>query len=68
MKVATSLADVDVSHPSVVSVGNFDGLHLGHQEILKSVVTRARESNLRSVAMTFSPHPIQFLSAERLAL
>jgi riboflavin kinase / FMN adenylyltransferase len=65
MKVATSLADADVSHPSVVSIGNFDGLHLGHREILKMVVQRARELGLQSVVMTFSPHPIQFLAPER---
>src|SRR2546423_1194931 len=65
MKVATSLADADVSHPSVVSIGNFDGLHLGHREILKTVVQRARELGVQAVAMTFSPHPIRFLAPER---
>src|SRR5438094_27655 len=65
MKVATSLADATVSHPSVVSIGNFDGLHLGHREILKTVVKRARELGLRSVAMTFEPHPIRFLAPDR---
>ena len=65
MKIVTSLADADVSHPSVVSIGNFDGLHLGHQEILKAVRRRARELQVQSVAMTFSPHPIQFLAPGR---
>src|SRR6516225_8246064 len=65
MKVITSLADADVSHPSVVSIGNFDGLHLGHREILKTVVKRAHELGSRSVAMTFSPHPIRFLAPDR---
>jgi riboflavin kinase/FMN adenylyltransferase len=65
MKVATSLADADVSHPSVVSIGNFDGLHLGHRQILKTVEEHARDFGLRSVAMTFSPHPIQFLAPDR---
>ena len=65
MKVATSLADADVSHPSVVSIGNFDGLHLGHQEILKTVVKRSKELGVRPVAMTFSPHPIRFLAPSR---
>src|SRR5713226_4522599 len=65
MKVATSLTDVDVSHPSVVSIGNFDGLHLGHQEILKTVVKNAKELGLRSVAMTFSPHPMRVLAPQR---
>ena len=61
----TSLADADVSHPSVVSIGNFDGLHLGHRAILKTVVERARALGVQSVAMTFSPHPIQFLAPDR---
>lgn len=65
MKVATSLADADVSHPSVVSIGNFDGLHLGHQEILKTVVKRSKELGVRSVAMTFSPHPMRVLAPHR---
>jgi riboflavin kinase/FMN adenylyltransferase len=65
MKVATSLADADVSHPTVVSIGNFDGLHLGHREILKTVVERARHLGVQSVAMTFSPHPIHFLAPDR---
>jgi riboflavin kinase/FMN adenylyltransferase len=65
MKVATSLEDADVSRPSVVSIGNFDGLHLGHREILKTVVRRAKELGAQSVAITFSPHPIQFLLPDR---
>ena len=51
--------------PSVVSIGNFDGLHLGHRQILKTVVRAARELGVQSVAMTFSPHPIQFLAPDR---
>jgi len=65
MKVVTSLADTDVSHPSVLSIGNFDGLHLGHREILNTVVRRAHELGLQSAAMTFSPHPIRFLAPDR---
>jgi riboflavin kinase/FMN adenylyltransferase len=65
MKVATSRGDADVSHSSVVSIGNFDGLHLGHREILKTVVRRARELGLQAVAMTFEPHPIRFLAPDR---
>jgi len=65
MKVATSLADVDVSHASVVSIGNFDGLHVGHRAILETVIAKAREIGAQSVAMTFSPHPIQFLAPDR---
>jgi riboflavin kinase / FMN adenylyltransferase len=65
MKVVTSLAEADVSHPTVVSIGNFDGLHLGHRAILNNVVKRAGELGLQSVAMTFSPHPVCFLAPDR---
>ncbi|PYS11721.1 MAG: hypothetical protein DMG15_17040 [Acidobacteria bacterium] len=65
MKVATSLADADISRPTIVSIGNFDGLHLGHQEILKTVTRRSKELGLRSLAMTFSPHPVRFLAPGR---
>jgi riboflavin kinase/FMN adenylyltransferase len=65
MKVVRSLAEADVSQPSVVSIGNFDGLHLGHRKILETVVKRSREMGSLSVAMTFSPHPIRFLAPDR---
>jgi riboflavin kinase/FMN adenylyltransferase len=47
--------------PSVAAIGNFDGVHVGHQEILTSVVAEARGMGIRSVAITFDPHPEQFL-------
>jgi len=62
MRVVTSLAEAGPTVPSVVSIGNFDGLHRGHQAILDTVVRRAKELQWRSVAMTFSPHPIRFLA------
>lgn len=63
MKVVRSLPDTRTA--SVVSIGNFDGLHLGHRRILETVVRRARTLGLQSVAMTFSPHPIRFLAPDR---
>ena len=65
MNVATSLADADGLHSSVVSIGNFDGLHLGHRRILKTVIERAQVLGVQSVAMTFWPHPIHFLAPGR---
>jgi riboflavin kinase / FMN adenylyltransferase len=65
MKVVSSLSDPGVPEASVVSIGNFDGLHLGHRQILKTVVQHARELNVKSVAMTFSPHPVRFLAPDR---
>ncbi|MES2504460.1 MAG: riboflavin biosynthesis protein RibF [Myxococcota bacterium] len=42
---------------SVVAIGNFDGLHLGHQALLKKAVLIASEAQLPSIAYTFTPHP-----------
>jgi riboflavin kinase/FMN adenylyltransferase len=43
--------------PSAVTVGSFDGLHVGHRKIIGTMIDRARERNLRSVVVTFEPHP-----------
>jgi riboflavin kinase / FMN adenylyltransferase len=48
--------------PSVVTVGFFDGVHLGHQAVLGRAVSRARERGIRSVAITFDRHPREVLS------
>jgi len=50
--------------PSVAAIGNFDGVHLGHQEILRSVVEEARQLGAKAVAVTFDPHPDRFLRPE----
>lgn len=46
---------------TVVTIGNFDGVHLGHRVILARVVQRARELGGQSVAITFDPHPLKLL-------
>src|SRR5262245_20754036 len=62
MRVVKSAVELGAPVPSIVSIGNFDGVHRGHRAILDTIVGRAREFNCRSVAMTFLPHPIQFLA------
>lgn len=47
--------------PVIAAIGNFDGVHLGHREILSAAVVEARSSGVRSLAITFDPHPEQFL-------
>ena len=47
--------------PSVVAIGNFDGVHCGHRAILRDVCERARIATARAVAVTFDPHPMRVL-------
>jgi riboflavin kinase / FMN adenylyltransferase len=65
MKVVSSLSDAALKAPSVLSIGNFDGIHLGHRAILDRVVQRALELGVRPTAMTFDPHPIRVLTPEK---
>jgi|SRR5579872_138227 len=46
---------------TVLSIGNFDGLHLGHQKILQMVLARARAATQTAAAVTFDPHPMKLL-------
>ena len=51
--------------PAIVTIGNFDGVHLGHQKLIQQVVDRSRALDLHSFAITFDPHPEQVLVPER---
>ncbi len=57
---------VDVGFGSVVSLGNFDGVHLGHQALLRRNVEFAHENDLTSVAATFDPHPSVVLNSGKV--
>ena len=50
---------------SILTIGNFDGVHRGHQVLLESVVRLARELGVLSVLMTFEPHPVKVLHPDR---
>jgi len=55
-------------HSSVLAIGNFDGIHLGHQAILRATVERARALNAVSTALTFDPSPRKVLRPESAPL
>src|SRR5579863_6633679 len=62
MHVFHKLEDVPARFgPSLVSVGNFDGLHRAHAHVLAEIVRRARASGAKAVAVTFEPHPARIL-------
>jgi len=60
--IATLRAHLSVP---VATIGNFDGLHLGHQAIIRTVLARGRETGGSSLLITFEPHPLKVLAPER---
>lgn len=48
--------------PLALAIGNFDGMHLGHQALLQQLVVTARTQDLKSAVMTFEPHPREFFT------
>src|SRR6202166_3452804 len=49
---------------ALVSVGNFDGVHRAHAHVLREIVSRARASGAKAIAVTFEPHPTRILRPE----
>src|SRR5512136_2402323 len=54
----------DLPHSGIVTIGNFDGVHRGHQMLLAGAVARAAELEAPAVALTFEPHPEKVLRPE----
>ncbi len=65
MKLASRVQDIPFVRESIVTVGTFDGIHLGHQYLVKRLVTQARSNGWRSVVITFDPHPQSVVNPER---
>ncbi len=51
--------------PCAVTIGNFDGVHIGHREILARSIRRAKENGWKAAALTFDPHPIRVVAPDR---
>jgi riboflavin kinase/FMN adenylyltransferase len=68
MIIHRGFEDQNLSGESVASLGNYDGVHLGHQAILNEVVTRAKSLSVSSVAVTFDPIPKKILYPENAPL
>jgi riboflavin kinase/FMN adenylyltransferase len=62
MKLIENLDEINAPFPgAVITIGNFDGVHIGHQALFHEVVEKAEEIGGTSVAMTFDPHPLRAL-------
>jgi len=62
MQIFHKLEDIPAGFgPSLISVGNFDGVHRAHAHVLGEIVRRAKASDAKAVAVTFEPHPARIL-------
>ncbi|MEZ7945380.1 MAG: bifunctional riboflavin kinase/FAD synthetase [Flavobacteriaceae bacterium] len=68
MKVIQSIAAFNSSEKTIVTIGTFDGIHIGHQKILKNLIRTANNEGKKSVLLTFFPHPRMVLQKENKIL
>ena len=64
MKTIYGIENFPVSEGSIVTIGTFDGVHLGHKQILKQLIDTSQQSKLKSVLLTFFPHPRMVLQPD----
>jgi len=57
MKIIKDLKDIERDKKTVITLGTFDGLHLGHQQIVETLIKKSKQSNARNFLITFDPHP-----------
>jgi len=69
MKIINGFVNLPaLSKAAALAIGNFDGVHLGHQKILDLVVKKAWQQDLIPIVLTFFPHPDNFLGKDRIKL
>ena len=64
MKTIHGIENFPADEASIVTIGTFDGVHLGHQQILKQLTDTSQKSKLKSVLLTFFPHPRMVLQPD----
>lgn len=57
MKVIHHISEFDSSEQTIVTIGTFDGVHIGHRKIIKRLINAANQTNSKSTLLTFFPHP-----------
>lgn len=64
METIKGIESFSIDFDNSVTIGNFDGVHIGHSKIIEKVVDLAKVHNLKSVVVTFDPHPLNFFGNE----
>ena len=66
MKVTKGLKNAHSSYPTILTLGTFDGIHLGHKTIISKLTGESKKNNLRSIILTFFPHPRNVVGSEKI--
>ena len=66
MTVYTNIQDLPVFKNAVITIGTFDGVHFGHQQILSLMKSAAKQVNGETVIITFHPHPRKIIGANKV--
>ena len=64
MEVIHSISNYQPKRPSILTIGTFDGVHIGHQKIIRDLVSKAKEEDLCALVLTFFPHPRMVLQKD----
>ena len=64
MEVIHSISNYQSKRPSILTIGTFDGVHIGHQKIIRNLVSKAKEEDLCALVLTFFPHPRMILQKD----
>ncbi|EEA85124.1 bifunctional riboflavin kinase/FAD synthetase [Peptacetobacter hiranonis] len=66
MKVIKAIKDIDIEFDTVVTIGNFDGVHKGHQVLIEKTAAYAKARGIKSAVFTFLNHPINYFVPEKV--
>ena len=66
MKVTKGLKNVLSSQPSILTLGTFDGIHKGHRTIISKLTSESKKHDLKSIILTFFPHPRNIVSSKKI--
>ena len=66
MKVTKGLKNALSSHPTILTLGTFDGVHQGHRTIISKLTSESKKHDLKSIILTFFPHPRNIVSSKKI--
>jgi riboflavin kinase/FMN adenylyltransferase len=66
MEIFHDISQFNSNQSTILTIGTFDGMHFGHQNLMKNMVSFAKKEQLKSIVLTFSPTPNQFFSKKTL--